>query len=260
MKLNRKELKKIQYDFNSISSRLMQADYDDYLGILSKFLNFIDNTQIISDYVAGCGECELDVEDEVRQVASSYGRVIFSTGETEQEEVRNIVAVLRYFISKNVFVAGIALGYSTSNKYQDKIKGFNNRFVFVLIRYIESYLTKIGIDMDLDEKIVYNVTVQNGQSIIANDNAVVTANANIGINIDELRKLIKNIKVSSEVLSPEEKVVVNESLEVIEQEATSEKPKKSMLRTAMNSLKTIGSVAEVVNAVGELSEFISPLL
>ena len=30
MKLNRKELRKIQYDFNSYSNRLLQANYKDY--------------------------------------------------------------------------------------------------------------------------------------------------------------------------------------------------------------------------------------
>ena len=30
---------------------------------------------------------------------------------------------------------------------------------------MESYLTKVGIDMGIDEKNIYNVTVQNGQAI-----------------------------------------------------------------------------------------------
>lgn len=259
MKLNRKELKKIQYDFNSISSRLLQVDVDDFHDVLNKFLKFLDDTQLISDYITSCGESLLNMEDEVREVISSYGRSIFTTGDSASEEVSNVTATLRY-ISINKTNITFAMGYTNSRKYQDMIKGFNERFVMVLIRHIETYLTKLGIDMGLDERNFYNINVQNGQAIIANDNAVVTANANIGINIDELKRLIENIKVSSEVLSIEEKDVVNESLEVIEQEATSEKPKKSMLRTAMYSLKTIGSVAEVVNAVKELSAFISPLL
>ena len=51
MRLNRKELRKIQYDFNSIASRLLQADFQDYTGVLGKFLNYIDSTPIIIDYV-----------------------------------------------------------------------------------------------------------------------------------------------------------------------------------------------------------------
>ena len=54
-----------------------------------------------------------------------------------------------------------------------------------MIRHVERYLTKIGIDMGIDEKNVYNVTVQNGQAIIANDNSSVTATTNIGATANE---------------------------------------------------------------------------
>ena len=72
-------------------------------------------------------ETEWNLDTEVNEVQSSYGRMIF------------------------------------------KIKGFNERFVMVLIRHVERYLTKVGIDMGLDDKITYNVTVHNGQAIIASD-------------------------------------------------------------------------------------------
>lgn len=51
MKLNRTELKKIQYDFNSFSNRLLQADYQDYTDVLGKFLSFINSTEIIKEYI-----------------------------------------------------------------------------------------------------------------------------------------------------------------------------------------------------------------
>ena len=47
MKLNRAELRKILYDFNSVSNRLMQANYQDYNNVLKKFISFIKNTPII---------------------------------------------------------------------------------------------------------------------------------------------------------------------------------------------------------------------
>ena len=80
MRLNRNELKKIQYDFNSFSNRLLQADYEDYTDVLKKFLNFVKSTPIIFDYISDCGQCEWDLDDEVKQVQVSYGRRIFSTG------------------------------------------------------------------------------------------------------------------------------------------------------------------------------------
>lgn len=265
MRLNRRDLRKIQYDFNSFSNRLLQADFQDYTDVLGKFLDFINSTPIISDYIADCGQCEWDLEDEVKQVQSSYGRMIISTGNTDEEEVRNVYAVLQYIVEKSIEVQyGIGMGYSSSNKYQDKIKAFNERFVMVLIRHIERYLTKVGIDMGLDEKVVYNVTVQNGQAIIANDNANVTATANVGLHTDELKQLIDAVRASANTFEAEEKETVSDSLEVIEAEVTAEKPKKGMLKTAiaaLNNVKdTVKCVAEFGTAVTALARFVEPLL
>lgn len=163
--MNRKELRKIQYDFNSCSNRLLQADYEDYAGVLAKFVKYMGSTPIINDYICDCG---------------------------------------------------VAMGYSSSSKWQDKIKGFNERFVMVLIRHVERYLTKIGIDMGIDEKNVYNVTVQNGQAIIANDNSTVTATTHIGVNANELERLIAAVRTKMDTLTDKDKETASESLEVIE--------------------------------------------
>lgn len=261
MRLNRNELRKIQYDFNSFSNRLLQANYQDYTSVLGKFLNFIKSTPIIFDYISDCGQCDWDLDEVIGEVRSSYGRIIFSTGDTEDEEVRNVYAVLQYIVEGSINVSkGIAMGYSSSSKYQDKIKGFDERFVMVLIRHIERYLTKVGIDMGLDDKITYNVTVHNGQAIIASDNATVTATNNVGLNVDELAKLISDVRATSTGLSQEDQQNVTDSLEVIENEVITDKPKKGMLRTAITTLKTIKGVTEFSAAVVALAEFIGPLI
>lgn len=261
MRLNRNELRKIQYDFNSISNRLLQADYEDYTGVLDKFLTYIESTPIIFDYIKDCGDCDWDLATEVQEVQASYGRMIFSTGNTEEEEIRNVYAVLRYLVDTNNSVfRGVAMGYSHSKGYQDKIKGFNERFAMVLIRYVESYLTKVGIDMGLDDKIVYNVTVQNGQAIIATDNATVTATNNVGVDVGELKKLIADVQAAASTLTPEEQETVSECLEVIETEATAEKPKKGMLKTALSTLSAIKGIVEFGSAVAGIAEFVGPLI
>lgn len=256
MKLNRNELRKIQYDFNSCSNRLLQADYEDYTGVLGKFLKYIEDTPIIIDYINGCGSCDWNLDEEVKAVQSSYGRTIFSTGDTDEEEVRNVFAVLRYLVDKNNSIyRGIAMGYSSSSSFQDKIKGFNERFVMVLIRHVERYLTKIGIDMGLDDKVIYNVTVQSGQAIIATDNATVTATNQVGVDIGELKKLIADVQSAANTLTSEEKETVSECLEVIESEVAAEKPKKGMLKTALATLSAIKGAAEFGAAVASLVQF-----
>ena len=262
MKLNRKELRKIQYDFNSCCNRLLQAYYEDYADVLAKFVRYIDSTPIIGDYIHGCGSCEWDLEKEIKEVQGSYGRLIFSLGETDEEEIRNVYAVLRYLVENNSSVyRGVAMGYSSSTKWQDKIKGFNERFVMVLIRHVERYLTKIGIDMGIDEKNVYNVTVQNGQAIIANDNSSVTATTNIGATANEIEQLITAVRTKMDTLtSDEDKEAVSESLEVIEAEVISEKPKKSMIKTAIASLQAIKGTVEFGSAVADLIQFVGSML
>ena len=81
----------------------------------------------------------------------------------------------------------------------------------------------IGIDMGIDEKNVYNVTVQNGQDIIANNNSTVTATTHIGVNANELEWLIVAVRTKMDTLTDTE--TASESLEVIEAEIVSEKPK-----------------------------------
>ena len=101
MKLNRKDLRKIQYDFNSCSNRLLHANYEDYSDVLAKFVKYIDSTPIISDYIHDCGNCDLDIENEINEVQGAYGRLVFSLGETDGEEIRNVYAVLRYLVENN---------------------------------------------------------------------------------------------------------------------------------------------------------------
>ena len=262
MKLNRKELRKIQYDFNSYSNRLLQANYEDYADVLRKFMNYIDSTPIISDYIYGCGSCDWNLEEEIKKVRGSYGRLILSLGENDGEEIRNVYAVLKYLVENNSHVyCDISMGYSSSSKWQDKIKGFNERFVMVLIRHVESYLTKVGIDMGIDEKNIYNVTVQNGQAIIANDNSSVTATTNIGATANDIEQLIAAVRTKMDTLtSDEDKEAASESLEVIEAEVISEKPKKSMIKTAIASLQAIKGTVEFGSAVAALIQFVGPML
>lgn len=261
MKLNRNELRCIQYDFNSYSNYLLHADFNDYTDILKKYLVFLENVPIIIDYIKSCGKCDINLEEEVKQVQTSYGQIIFTTGDTEYEEVRNVYAILRYLVdNNNAIYYSVASGYSLSKSYQDRIKCFNERFVMVLIRHIERYLTKVGINMGLDERIVYNVEVNNGQAIIATDNAKVNATNQVGNDNNEISRLITDVRTAAESLQDSDKETVSECLEVIETEAATAKPKKSMLKTAISTLRSINGTVQFAAAVATISQFVETLV
>ena len=239
----------------------MQAAFEDYTNVLTKFINFIRNNELIYDYILDCGKCEQDLEEEFKEVKNSYGRCIFSVGESDEEEIRNVFAILSYIVDNDIDIHySIALGYSHDNKYQSKIKGFNERFVMILIRHIERYLTKIGIDMGLDEKTTYNITVNQGQVNIASDNSVINATNCFGIDEGKLNELIKAIKVCSSEIIGEEKEILESNLEVIEEEIKSQKPRKGFIKSAITWLKGLKCSVELATAITSLISFISPLI
>lgn len=261
MKLNRAELRKIMYDFNSISNRLLQADYNDHTGVVSKFVAFIKATPIIYDYVLDCGTCEQNLDNEFQEVGHSYGRCIFALGDTNEEEVRNVFAILDYIAEKgvNVYYA-IATGYTSSNKYQDRVKAFNNRVAMVLIRHIENYLTKVGIDMGIDEKVTYSITVSNGQVNIASDNATITATNNVGVDLAQLDTLISNVRSAAVGITGEDAETLSDNLEVIEEQVKSDKPKKGFIKTAIAGIKALKGTVEFSAAVAALVQFVQTIL
>lgn len=259
MSLNRKDLKKIIYDFNSISNRLLKVDFEEYLSTLKKFINHINASPIIFDYIADCGAPTFDIAEEINSVSNSYGRAYFDLGETEQEEVSNVYHLLKHIVDNNIEIHyGIALAYNPrSKKYQDKVKGFNERVVLVLIRYIESYLTKIGIDMGIDETLKYTITVNNGQVNLATDNSVIHATQNNGINQAELKELILAVTNNlSSNISQEDRMAITESIEVIESEVFQPNPRKSFLRTALTTIQAVKGTVEFSAAVTALVQFV----
>ena len=261
MKLNRAELRKIIYDFNSISNRLLQADFNDHSGVLNRFVAFIKTTPVIYDFVLDCGTCNQNLDEEINEVSNSYGCCIFSLGDTNEEEVCNVFAILEYITEKNISVCfGIGGAYTTSSKYQDRVKAFNDRVIMVLVRHIENYLTKVGIDMGIDDKVTYSITVSNGQVNIANDSATITATNNVGLDIDQLERLISKVRNTSTGLSNSDTEVLSDSLEAIEDQVKSKKPKKGVIKTAITALNALKGTVEFAAAIAALIQFVQSIL
>lgn len=261
MKLNRAELRKILYDFNSVSNRLMQANYQDYNNVLKKFISFIKNTPIIYDYIVDCGPCKQNMVKEFQDVNRYRGRAIFTLGETNAEEVSTVFAILNHISQNNIDISrSVASGYSFSNKFQDCIEAFIDRVTMVLIRHIEGYLTKVGIDMGIDEKVTYSITVSNGQVNIASDNATITATNNAGTDFVQLVDLIKRVNATATGITGEDAEKLAASLEVIEEEAKSSKPRKSFIKTAVAGIQTLKGTVEFSEAVAALVQYVQVFL
>ena len=260
MKLNRTELKKISYEFNSLANRLLRADFRDYSNVLARFIKYISETEIIYDYILDCGEYNEDLAQAFREVQSRNS--IFVLGDSDEEEVRTVYAILKYSVeNKHEICMGIGMAYSGATQFQEILKAFNDRVTLILIGHIETYLTKIGIEMGVDDKIIYNISVKNGQVNISNDNSVINA-TNTYCDAEELLKMIDLIRGEAEKsnFSDSEKEILESSLSVIEEECKEEKPRKAFLNTALVGLNTIKGTVEFTAAVVTLVQFVQQII
>ncbi len=247
MELNRKELKKILHDFNSISSRMMRVAFDEYKMVLKKFIDYIDNNEIIKNYINLGYTPEFDVEKEWNLVVHKEG-YMFDFGPSTEQESYQIYTVLRYILD-NIKAPHFSFhSIYGESKWQDNVEEFNSRVLLVLIGNIEDYLTKVGIDMGLDENIVWNVN--GGQVNVASGNATIHATQNNGVNGKELDDIIKGIIENLTDLKKEDADEIVDAIEMAREELIKPEPKVSRLR---NCLALIAPMFTIANGIPTLA-------
>lgn len=245
MVLNRKELKKITHSFNSISSRMMRVSYDEYNIVLKKFITFIDSNDLILDYINTGYDSDFDVESEYKKVVESNGELHFDFGSSMEEESYRIYETLKYILKNDLKVHfAMSRQYRGISKFQEIVKEFNNRVLLVLINNIEDYLTKVGIDMGLDENMTFNVS--GGQVNISNDNSTINATQNNGVEVEKVDQIIKNIKENLKDLSSEDAETVVDAIDMVRDEIAKPEPKGNIISSG---IKLLSSIITTVNGI-----------
>ena len=257
MELNKIELKKISHDFNIVSSRIMRAKFDNYNLVLRKFLAFIDENEIIHTYVMSGDISGFDALSEYQQVTGSRGKLFFDFGPTSKEETYQIYAILKHISDNDLDVSwGMMFQYAgVGNKRNEVIKEFNDRVVLVLIQSIEGYLTKIGYEMGMDEKMYWNVS--GGQVNVASDNATINATQNNGIQLDELDRIVKAIMDNVPSVNKEDAETIVDSVSMIKDELLKPEPKRTIIS---NGIKLLAPMIPIVDGIPTLTTNIQNLI
>jgi len=269
MKMNKKELKKIDLAFRSIASRALQTHPGDAEKNLKMFVDFIDNSPLIIDYVNSFTVDEKNVEKEVNEVSDSYSREAFYLGLTLEEEIVWTYQLLKYLVVHDVSLFSVTQPYGPFNDSDQRIKGFCNRVILPFVSHIETYIQNIRIDMGADEEVNYQITTNvtaNGsaQVNLAQDHATINATQNNGVDQAELNRLIETITaLMPDGILPDDKELICESVEVIQEELKKEYPKKSLVKMAISGLKTvapkIAGTVEFAASIASLVLFVQPL-
>lgn len=268
MEMNKKELQKIDRAFRSIASRLLHTHPNDIGKCLKMFIDFIDQTPLIAEYIHSFDVVDVDFKKEVNEVADSWGRKAFYLGSTPEEEIVWSYQLLKYLVVHNVSFFSITLAYGGHKDSQQGIKGFGERVILPFVNHIDSYLQNIRIDMGVDEEVKHPIIVNanhNSQINLAQDSATISATQNNGIDQGELNTLIETILATiPETLAPEERTLICDSVETIQEELNSESPKGRLIRMAKNALDTIApkiaGTAEFAASLTTLYQFAQPFL
>ena len=152
------------------------------------------------------------------------------------------------------------MGYNDGNKLQDAVTKFNQQVAKPLIDHIVSYLGEMAIDMGLNKKLgtQYNINGFRGQFNHAEGHSSITANQMYSESkVEDLKDLSEKFVgelLKDEDISPIQKEDTIEFIEAAIQEVEAEKPKKALIKMAVekvNEVKEIAAAGSTVYAMGD---------
>ncbi|MGE7696650.1 hypothetical protein ACQKNC_21560 [Lysinibacillus sp. NPDC094177] len=268
MEITKKDLRKTSKAFRSYANRVINAHYDEFDSILKMFLEHIDKTPLIYDYINSFDIVfsDEDISTEVHEVREAYGDKFFNTGNTIEEELFYTYKILKYLSQSDLHVTSYALAYG-GRKYQEITKNFANRVVLPFVNHIEDYLTDIAIDMGYDEEAKFMININGGQAQvnISNDNSTLEAHQTNNIQAAELENIVTSIKaLLTDEISESNKEIIIDSVDVIQEELKKENPKKGFLKTAWygieTTIKKIPDAVQLVENLHKLGTIVGPYL
>lgn len=116
-------------EFRTIANRLITCNHQTGMALLKKFMAYIDENEIISEYIK-----QYVNPDDFEPVES--GTCFSSMGDTKQEEISYTYQYLKYAVENyHSFYHDMAFRYA--REANDAVKEFCNRIVLPFVNYIE---------------------------------------------------------------------------------------------------------------------------
>ena len=269
MKIDKKELKKISYDFRSLGGRIIHANCNEVASIIAMFIAYIERTPLLLDYINSLPKTTSveQIENDLNEASASFGKKMLSTGASPEEEVLYVYTLLKILISHQDQIYALGFGYCHSNNFQDMTKAFGNNIVLPFVNNVLGYLVHIGIDIGMDETNTFNITVNGGQFNLSQDNSTLSAvQNNNGIDLTKIQEMIADIlKVASQnTIGSDQQQQIADALICIQEELKKQSPKKGAITMLLNGLKStanvLASIPEISQKINSFAEYIAPFI
>ena len=264
--INKKDLRKIRHKLGRLVSNVNRAYFREQNNALTELINYIDGTPLLGEYIKSI-EFEVEgLEEQVRKVHGSYGKEAINQGSDSEARTYILYLVFQQIVEQNLSTINFGWYYVRgSNKYQDMAEAFGTHMVYPFYAEVESYLTEIAIDMGYDENEtkVFNIDVSGDgvQVNVASDHAKIEATQTNTWDKkhveEEIKKLEEIIKINQSL--PEAEVLDN-NLQLLKAEIAEQKPKESVLKTTLLTLKSvavgIAMYPDFINGITAIAELI----
>ena len=150
-KITANDFRIVSFKFRGISSELLRSSKNDEASRnLSRFLDYIRETQIIYDFIEKNNHSQYDIQENMGKITDDRH---FNIPYKDQEQIAFIYQLLDYIDSNSIHWTGFALWYGTSGggKISGIIQGFNTSVTRLLVNHISSYLEEMAIKMGVND-------------------------------------------------------------------------------------------------------------
>lgn len=258
------EIQDISANFRNVARRLSRTDYSQCDANLKRFMNVIDNQELIKDFIDSHNTCKYDIKKLIKERDWISP---FKISPVMQEEISLKYQMLKYSIENfdGDFTRLYGTHFYTSSKSttNDEMRKFIEHVIDPLIDYISEYL-RICYDKKVCEEEKNRPDISNG--IMANYSTVVVANSiegaisnNITINEDVKNDAMDLINSIKEVVSTDSSDSESDILEVLKQIEldikANNKPKKGFLVALKSICGGSAAVITLINSLMKLLEF-----
>lgn len=251
--MSEKEFQKISLNFRKVASRFLKSDFQAFNENLKRFLLFVEESSIINEFIQ-----ENNIKDfDIKKTLDERGyNSRFQLPIRESEEIAFIYQLLNFISKNNLDISSISYGYGNSKKIQNHVSSFSDTVIKQLVDHIVTYLGEMKIDMGFDKKSGTHFTFNNefkGQFNHAQDHGQISAQQNYTeIKVRELKEVAENFVEELKKNEAIGEVKKNETIEFLEasiQEIESEKPKKAIMKTALDKVKEVNEFATAGSAL-----------
>ncbi|XZJ40570.1 hypothetical protein ACSXCW_02690 [Clostridium perfringens] len=264
IQMDKKSFEKENLRFRAFAGDLLKTNERDFHNKIKIFFEFISNSDLIKEFIDNNNIFEYNIVEAINTRDLSYP-ASFVVSSNMQEAISFSYQMIKFCAEcedENA-LRSVYIHYNGDSYYNEMVKSFNNHVPKILIDAISLYFQERRVDMKEDGKIVINVNGNGGQVIYGSDNSQITATQNNNFDsTDSLNKLFEELKkdLSNINIDKDEKEELIESTELAIETSKSDKPKKTIIKTAITGLKglielTGLSMAAINNANGLIEAF-----